>query len=374
MIEHDTTLAGIARSLVASGKGILAVDESTATCNKRFAKLGIAQTEEMRRSYRDLLLSAPGLAGFISGAILYDETLRQSTADGTPFVSVMESAGMLPGIKVDTGTVPLTGGSSEKITEGLDGLPARVAEYRRLGARFAKWRAVVTLGDGLPTQQCLEANAHALARYARLCQDGGLVPIVEPEVLMDGAHLLAECERVTEETLQRVFAALRLYGVALDAMILKPSMVIAGTDAAAQADGDEVARATVACLRRTVPAAVAGIAFLSGGQGDVRATEHLDAMNRLPVAKPWPLTFSYGRALQEPALEHWCGATDHVAEAQRRLVQRARCNAAAACGAYTPAMETEAVIDATYRDAFEPPAEAAFETPLFNERSLFRAV
>ena len=343
MTTLHTTLAGVARAMVGAGKGVLAIDESTGTCNKRFAKLGIPETTEMRRAYRELLLTAPGLGAYISGAILYDETLRQSTADGTPFVQVMESAGILPGIKVDTGTVDLAGTTGEKITEGLDGLAKRVAEYRQLGARFAKWRAVITIGNGIPTRRCLEANAQALARYARICQTGGLVPIVEPEVLMDGAHSLERCAEVTEETLRVVFAALAAQGVVLEEMVLKPSMVIAGADAREQAGIDVVASATVTLLRRTVPAAVAGIAFLSGGQGDVLATEHLDAMNRLPISKPWPLTFSYGRALQQAALEHWRGAAERAAEAQRRLLQRARGNGAAARGTYEAAMEAEAV-------------------------------
>jgi fructose-bisphosphate aldolase, class I len=342
MMKVDMALTAVARVMVAEGKGILAIDESTGTCNKRFATLAIGETAEMRRAYRELLLTAPGLGGYISGAILYEETLHQSTADGTPFVTVMENAGILPGIKVDTGTVALAGAPGEKVTEGLDGLAKRVAEYRALGARFAKWRAVIAIGEGIPTRRCLEANAHALARYARICQDGGLVPIVEPEVLMDGAHTLERCDAVTEETLRLVFQALAAQDVALEAMVLKPSMVIAGTDAPEQPGIGAVAWATVACLRRTVPAAVAGIAFLSGGQDERRATEHLDAMNRLPISKPWPLTFSYGRALQRPALEHWRGAAERVREAQRLLVHRARCNAAAARGAYEPATEAEA--------------------------------
>jgi fructose-bisphosphate aldolase class I len=341
-LERTFDLTAVARALVSGGKGILAIDESTGTCNKRFAKLGIPETVEERRAYRELLLTTPGLGDFISGAILYDETLRQATADGTPFVAVMKEAGILPGIKVDTGTVPLAAGSEEKVTEGLDGLAKRVAEYRALGARFAKWRAVITIGEGIPTRAALSANAHALARYARICQDGGLVPIVEPEILMDGRHSLERCASVTEETLRTVFAALAEQGVAFEQMVLKPSMVIAGADAAPQPDPLAVARATVACLLRTVPAAVAGIAFLSGGQSDLLATEHLDAMNCLPVLKPWPLTFSYGRALQNAALEHWRGDDARVAEAQRRLLHRAHCNAAAACGAYDPVLDDEA--------------------------------
>ena len=345
MPELPTTLRAVADALVAPGRGILAIDESVATCNKRFAALAIAQTEDMRRAYRELLLAAPGLNAFVSGVILYDETLRQSTAGGFPFVRLLDERNILAGIKVDTGTVPLTANGAEKVTEGLDGLARRVGEYRELGARFAKWRAVITIGDGIPTRDCLEANAFALARYARICQDGGLVPIVEPEVLMDGAHSLERCDAVTEAALRTVFDALATHGVALDAIVLKPSMVIAGAESAEQSSVDAVAVATVQCLRRTVPAAVAGIAFLSGGQSDVRATENLNAMNRLGLSKPWPLTFSYGRALQQAALDHWRGIDARAEEAQRRLLLRARCNAAAATGSYEPAMET-AVADA----------------------------
>jgi fructose-bisphosphate aldolase class I len=337
----DTALGAVARALVAGGKGILAIDESTSTCNKRFAALGIAETSAQRRAYRDLLLTAPGLGDFISGVILYGETLCQSTVNGTTFVDALRRAGILPGIKVDTGTVPLPGAPGEKITEGLDGLAKRVEEYHAAGARFAKWRAVITIGDGIPTRRCLAANAFALARYARICQDGGLVPIVEPEVLMDGSHSLERCSEVTEETLRTVFAELAAQGVALDEIVLKPSMVIAGSESPEQRGIEDVAFATVACLRRTVPPAVAGIAFLSGGQDDVLATEHLDAMNRLPLSKPWPLTFSFGRALQQSALLHWRGAPERVSEAQRRLLHRASCNAAAAGGGYARSMEDD---------------------------------
>lgn len=365
MTQGATTLRSIAAALVAPGKGIFAVDESSGTCNKRFVALGIPETVEARRAYRELLLTAPGLGQYISGAILYDETLRQETAESIPFVGALEAAGILPGIKVDTGTVALAGGAEgEKVTEGLDGLASRVATYRELGARFAKWRAVFTIWDGTPTRACLDANAHALARYARICQDGDLVPIVEPEILMDGAHSRERCEVISEATLRAVFAALDVHGVALDAMVLKPSMVLAGTDALVQPEVGAVAEATVACLRRTVPAAVAGIAFLSGGQSDVLATEHLDAMNRLDVSKPWPLTFSYGRALQRSALEHWRGVEAHVCEAQDRLLRRARCNAAAALGSYETALETG---EETARGA-----EGTFKAPLFSDRSLFR--
>ncbi|GAC1408926.1 MAG: fructose-bisphosphate aldolase class I [Candidatus Velthaea sp.] len=343
MIVAETALRGVAKAMVSPGKGILAIDESSGTCNKRFAALGIPETPEMRRAYRELLLTGPDLEAHVSGAILYDETLQQSTSNGIPFVRAMEDAGILPGIKVDTGTIPYNGSTVEKITEGLDGLAKRVEKYRQAGARFAKWRAVITISGGLPSRGCMEANAFSLARYARICQDGDLVPIVEPEILMDGVHSLEQCDAVTEETLRVLFVSLAAQGVAFDEMILKPSMVIAGVDAPEQPGVAAVASATVECLRRTVPAAVAGIAFLSGGQNDVRATEHLDAMNRLPVSKPWPLTFSYGRALQQSALEHWRGREARVSEAQRRLLHRAACNGAAALGSYDAALERHAI-------------------------------
>ena len=342
MTSVPTDIRAVARALVAPGTGILAIDESAGTCNKRFASLQIPETIEMRRAYRELLLTATGLGSYVSGAILYDETLAQRTAGGVPFLDVMDQAGILPGIKVDLGTTPLRSGSAEKVTEGLDGLAERAHAYRKRGARFAKWRAVVTIGAEIPSRGCLEANLQALARYARICQDADLVPIVEPEVLMDGDHSLERCDAVTEETLHVLFAALAAQRVALDAIILKPAMVIPGERAPHQVDVETVAAATVDCLRRTVPAAVAGIAFLSGGQSAVRATEHLAAINRSPLSKPWPLTFSYGRALQQPALDHWRGKPERVAEAQRRLIDRTRCNAAAARGTYEPSMETGA--------------------------------
>lgn len=342
MAKTDVNLTAVAAAMVAPGKGILAIDESTGTCNKRFEALGIPPTAQARQAYRELLLTAPGLGEFVSGAILYDETIRQSAADGVPFVRAMERQGILPGIKVDTGTIALAGAPCEKITEGLDGLAKRVEEYRALGARFAKWRAVITIDDSMPTDRCIEANAHVLARYARTCQDGGLVPIVEPEVLMDGIHGIARCADVTERTLRMVFAQLAEARVQLEAMILKPSMVIAGSDCPAQSKAGVVATATVTCLRHTVPAAVAGIAFLSGGQDDIRATEHLNAMNRSSLSRPWPLTFSYGRALQAPALDFWRGSPERVSEAQRRLLHRARCNSAAALGTYDASLEAGA--------------------------------
>lgn len=335
-----------------SGKGLLAMDESVDTCNRRLAALGIAQTPEARRRYRELLVTTPGLEEAISGAILFDETLHQSTLDSVPFVDVLNDAGILIGIKVDTGAKPLAGRPGERITEGLDRLRERLHRHAALGVRFAKWRAVFTLVDGLPTWSCIEANAHALARYAALRQEAQLVPIVEPEVLMEGEHTLARCGNVTAEVLHRVFAQLHEQGVVLEGMILKPNMVLPGQSSATTASPDEVADATLACLRRGVPAAVAGIAFLSGGQASALATARLNAMHRridaasatsagaVSVA-PWPLTFSFGRALQEPALRLWAGDDANCAVAQRELLHRARCNGAAARGLWRPVMEAE---------------------------------
>ncbi len=342
MGTHGVCLAQVADALVAPGKGIFAVDESTATCNKRFEALGIPATPEARRAYRDLLLTAPGLRNYVSGAILYDETIRQRTLRDIPFVEALERERILVGIKVDTGTEQFPGALGEKITTGLDGLAQRVAEYRALGARFAKWRAVISIDDNRPSQHCIEANAYVLARYARICQEGGLVPVVEPEVLMDGSHTIARCAEVTAMTLGIVFEQLDQERVWLDEMILKTAMVIEGRSAAAQCDCRTVAIATLSALHKTVPAEVAGIAFLSGGQAELRATENLDAINRLAGERSWPLTFSFGRALQSPALEYWRGADERVAEAQRRLVRRARCNAAAALGIYERSMEEPA--------------------------------
>ena len=294
--------------MVAEGKGLLAMDESTPTCNQRFEKLGIPQTEETRRSYRELIVTTPGLGEFISGVILYDETIRQSRKDGTPFLKVITDAGIIPGIKVDTGAKELAGHPGEKITEGLDGLRDRLAEYSQMGARFAKWRAVITIGDGLPSRGCIEANAQALARYAALCQEAGLVPIVEPEVLMDGAHSLERCFEVTAEVLRAVFSQLYTQRVALEGMILKPNMVLPGKDCPKQNRVEEVADATVTCLLRAVPAAVPGIAFLSGGQSAELASARLNAMNvRFKSRLPWALAFSFARAIQQPALEIWKG-------------------------------------------------------------------
>jgi fructose-bisphosphate aldolase class I len=332
------TLHAAAAAMVAPGKGILAADESSGTISKRFAALGIPSTVELRRQYREMLLTAPGIESAISGVILYDETIRQATADGTPFPEVLASRGILPGIKVDTGAKSLAGAPGETVTEGLDGLRERVSEYYELGARFAKWRAVINIGAGLPSRNALHANAHGLARYAALCQEGGLVPIVEPEVLMDGDHDLARCDEVTHETLREVFSQLALAGIDLQGMVLKPSMVINGTKGPA-ASVQEVAEATVRCLCDCVPASVPGCAFLSGGQPSQLATEHLDAMNRMGP-HPWTLTFSYGRALQDDALRTWAGDSANVAAAQEVLLRRARCNSEAALGHYDRALET----------------------------------
>jgi len=331
-----------ARELVADDKGLLAMDESNPTCNKRFAALGIPQTEDARRAYRDLIITTPALCDSISGAILYDETIRQQTKNGTPFVRAIIDAGIIPGIKVDTGAKDMAGHPGEKVTEGLDGLPKRLAEYAKMGARFAKWRAVIAVGDGIPSRDCIEANALALARYAALCQEAGLVPIVEPEVLMDGAHTLGRCCEVTEEVLGRVFNHLRSQPVMLEGMLLKPNMVVPGLAFPTQETVDEVADATVRCLLRAVPPAVPGIAFLSGGQSAELASARLNAMNvRFKSQLPWALAFSFARAIQQPALAIWRGEDEHVAAAQRALYHRARCNQAARRGEYDAAMERE---------------------------------
>ncbi len=335
-------LANTARILVADGKGLLAMDESNPTCNKRFAVLDIPQTEETRRAYRELIVTTPGLSECISGVILYDETIRQSKADGTSFLKIIVDAGIIPGIKVDAGAKDLAGHPGEKVTEGLDGLRDRLKEYAQMGARFAKWRAVITIGEGIPSRGCIEANAQALARYAALCQEAGLVPIVEPEVLMDGSHPLARCCEVTEEVLQTVFNELYAQRVMLEGMILKPGMVLPGLTCPAQEPVDEVADATVKCLLRAVPAAVPGIAFLSGGQSGELASARLSAMNsRFRGRLPWPLTFSFARAIQQPALEVWRGQEAHVQLAQRALYYRAKCNRAARQGNYPATMEGE---------------------------------
>ncbi len=336
-------LLNTAKSMVAPGKGVLAMDESNGTCNKRFSQRGIDATEENRRAYRELLITTPGLGEFVSGAILYDETIRQSKKDGTSFVEVIKQAGMIPGIKIDTGAKDMPLHPGEKVTEGLDDLRDRIAEYYQMGARFAKWRAVITIGDGIPSRGCIEANAHALARYAALCQEGGLVPIVEPEVLMDGDHTLERCYEVTEETLRTVFEQLYHQRVALEHMILKPNMVISGTDCPQQASVEEVADATVKCLMRNVPAAVQGIAFLSGGQSNDRASAHLNVMNaKYGDQAPWPITFSYARAIQQPGLDIWSGQESKVADAQKSMLHRAKCNGAARKGEYSDDIEKEA--------------------------------
>ncbi len=333
-------LIDTARAMVAGDKGLLAMDESNPTCNKRFAALGIPQTVEARRAYRELIVTTPGLGESISGAILYDETIRQQKRDGTPLIKVLTDAGIIPGIKVDTGAKDMAGHPGEKITEGLDGLRDRLKEYFQMGARFAKWRAVIAVGDGLPSRSGLEANAHALARYAALCQEAGLVPIVEPEVLMDGDHTLERCLQVTEEALRNVFIQLNCQRVMLEGMILKPNMVLPGLTCPQQGSVDEVADATVRCLLRTVPAAVPGIAFLSGGQSAELASARLNAMNvRFNSRAPWALAFSFARAIQQPALEIWSGEEANIEAAQQALLHRARYNRAARRGEYRAAME-----------------------------------
>jgi len=330
-----------AYAMVADDKGLLAMDESTPTCHKRFAKLNIPQTEEFRRDYRELLVTTPGLNEAISGAILYDETIRQQTKDGKPFVQVLQEAGIIPGIKVDKSTTSLAGFPGEKITEGLDGLRERLAEYVELGARFAKWRAVITIGEGTPTTGCLEANAHLLARYASLCQEAGLVPIVEPEVLMDGAHTLQRCFEVTEQTLRLVFAQLAAQRVLLEGMILKPNMIVPGLQCPKQNSVEEVADATVSCFRRVVPVAVPGVAFLSGGQSSELASERLNMMNTKYKTKvPWALSFSFARAIQQPGMEIWGGDSANVAAAQKSMYHRAGCNRSARRGEYSAEMES----------------------------------
>ena len=333
-------LRDTAQALVAGDKGLLAMDESTPTCNKRFASLGIPQTVEARRAYRELIVTTPRLGECIGGAILFDETIRQKTSDGTPFIKVLIEAGITPGIKVDTGAKELAGRPGEKVTEGLDGLRDRLTEYVRMGARFAKWRAVIAIGDGIPSQGCIEANAQALARYAALCQEAELVPVVEPEVLMDGDHALERCYEVTEKVLREVFCQLYTQRVMLEGMILKPNMVLPGSACPKQEALDEVADATVNCLLRAVPAAVPAIAFLSGGQSAELASVRLNAMNvRFKSRLPWALAFSFARAIQQPALELWKGQEGNVSAAQQALYHRARCNQAARRGEYSQAME-----------------------------------
>lgn len=342
-MSQAAELAAVARAMVAPGKGILAADESSPTIKKRFDSINVESTEEARRGYREMLFTTAGAEEFISGVILFDETLRQSASDGTPFPKLLASKGILPGIKVDAGAKDLQFAEGEKVTEGLDGLPGRVAEYVSLGAKFAKWRAVINIDveKDLPSEYCLDVNAHALARYAAICVEGGLVPIVEPEVIMDGPHTIEVCRDVTERTLAKVFNELHKQRVPLEQIILKPNMVLSGSTCPTQASVDEVAQQTVDCFNRTVPGAVAGCVFLSGGQSDELASAHLSAMNRLGT-HPWELSFSYGRALQAPALKAWGGQEANIEAGKQAYYHRAKCNGAARDGSYTDAMEKAA--------------------------------
>src|SRR6059058_2089499 len=333
-------LESTARALVAEGKGILAADESTGTIKKRFDSIGVESTEENRRAYRDLLFTTEGVEEYISGVILFDETLRQSSLDGTPFPELLQSRGVIPGIKVDTGAKPLALARGETITEGLDGLRDRLEEYRDLGARFAKWRAVISIGNGIPSEYCIWTNAHALARYAALSQEAGLVPIVEPEVLMDGGHTIDRSFEATSHTLHAVFTELRDQRVHPEGILLKPNMVLSGYECPEQASHEQVAAETVRCFKRHVPAAVPGIVFLSGGQSDEDATANLNAINAMGP-HPWQLSFSYGRALQAPAQKAWRGDPANVDEAQKAFYRRAKFNSAARFGSYAPEMERE---------------------------------
>jgi fructose-bisphosphate aldolase class I len=334
-------LARIARAMVAKDKGILAADESSGTIKKRFDGIKLESTEEHRRTYREMLFTAPSAGDYVSGVILYDETIRQKTKDGTPFPEYLTKNGMIPGIKVDTGAKPFAGFPGETITEGLDGLRERLIEYHKLGARFAKWRAVIDIADGIPTAFAIEANAHALARYAALCQEQGIVPIVEPEVLMDGAHSIERCEEVTNAVLQETFDQLYKHKIVLEGMVLKPNMVISGKKAAKRAEPQQVAEATVRTLKRHVPSAVPGIAFLSGGQSPQDATLHLSLINQLGPL-PWNVTFSYGRALQDTALKAWGGSAANFAAGQKEFFKRAKLNGLATTGRYTAALESQA--------------------------------
>ncbi len=339
MTISETELERTVTELTVRGKGILATDETVGTIEKRFKSVNVACTEETRRDYRELMYSTPGLNAFISGVILFDETLKQKSRTGVPLPQLLTSEGIVVGIKVDKGLVPLSGFAGEKVTQGLDGLAERLREYKQLGARFAKWRAVIAIGVNVPTAQVIATNAHALARYAAICQEQGLVPIVEPEVLMDGDHTLDACARVTEEVLHAVFHALRQQRVAFEGMLLKPAMVLPGADYPSQATPQQVATATLLSLRRTVPAAVRGINFLSGGQSETTATANLNAINAKPIGQPWNLSFSYGRALQAPVLNAWRGDAANKEKAQHALLQRARLNSAACEGKYTTDME-----------------------------------
>ena len=340
MSAHD--LHATARALVAEGKGILAADESDGTIKKRFDSIGVESTEENRRAYRDMLFTTEGVEEYISGVILFDETLRQSSADGTPFARLLDSRGIIPGIKVDKGAKPLALAEGETVTEGLDGLRGRLEEYRGLGARFAKWRATYSIGDAIPSEYCIWTNAHALARYAALCQEARLVPIVEPEVLMDGTHTVERAYHVTSRVLNAVYTELFDQRVDVEGTLLKPNMVLSGYDASDRAGVDDVAEWTLKCFYKHVPAAVPGIVFLSGGQSDEDATAHLNAMNKLGP-HPWQLSFSYGRALQAPALKAWRGQPENLEAAQRAYYHRAKMNGAARTGMYAPEMEREAV-------------------------------
>jgi fructose-bisphosphate aldolase, class I len=342
MTMDRARLEETAQAMVAEGRGILAADESNATMTKRLEAVGVESTAESRRSFRGLMFTADATADYISGVIMYDETIRQTTAHGRPFPEFLTGEGILPGIKVDTGAKPLAGFPDETITEGLDGLRDRLRDYRELGARFAKWRAVIRIDSGLPSRACIQANAHALARYAALCQEAGVVPIVEPEVLMSGDHTIDRSEEVTAPVLRAVFDQLAGQRVLLEGIVLKPNMLLSGYDCPEQAGVEEVAERTLACFRRVVPAAVPGIAFLSGGQSDERAAAHLSAMNTI-AGVPWELTFSYGRALVGAPLKVWAEDTSKVAEAQAAFLHRARCNAAARRGEYAESMEHELV-------------------------------
>jgi len=338
MKSNIQQMVSTAAALVANDKGVLAMDESNPTCNSRFAHLGIPQTEDYRREYRELIVTTPGLNECISGAILYDETIRQHTSHGVPFAAALAGVGITPGIKLDLGAKALAGHTGEKVTEGLDGLRERLAEYSTMGAKFAKWRGVIAIGNGIPSLGCIEANAHALARYAALCQEAGLLPIVEPEVVMDGKHSMARCAEVTEQVLRAVFNQLHGQGVCLEAMLLKPNMVLPGADNATTHTATEVADATVDCFLRAVPAAVPAIMFLSGGQSPEQASTRLNAMNvQYRSQLPWALSFSFARAIQQPALEIWCGDAHNTQAAQEALYGRALCNSAARRGQYAPA-------------------------------------
>jgi fructose-bisphosphate aldolase class I len=337
----STDLPTIAQALVSNGKGLLAADETVSTVTKRLNVLKIDSTPDSRRAYREMFFTTPGIAAFVSGVIMQDETIRQRSASGTALADLLARQGIIPGIKVDNGAKPLAACPGESITEGLDGLRERLEEYRALGARFAKWRAVINVSDTLPTATCVKTNAHALARYAALCQEQGVVPIVEPEVLMNGPHTIERCEEVTDNVLHTVFNELFEQRVSLEAMLLKPNMVIAGKECGKQASAKEVARATLRCLMRHVPTAVPGIVFLSGGQDHLAATAHLNEINQLAGSKPWKLSFSYGRALQDEALKGWRGKNENLKTGQRAFYHRAKCDSAAALGKYAPAMEDE---------------------------------